>query len=47
MSKKKIEIVSGKGDDLNISPVYHKIGIEKPNSKISKNKKVIVPKEKK
>lgn len=42
----KIEIVSGNGKNLNISPVYDHIDIEKP--KDDKNKKnIIIPKEKK
>ena len=44
--KKDIEIVSGNVNDLNISPVYNHINIEKP--KESKNKKkVIIPNDKK
>lgn len=43
---KKIEIVTGKGDDLNISPVYDHIDIEKPKDEKEK-KKVVIPKEKK
>lgn len=43
---KKIEVISGNGDNLNISPVYDHIDIEKPkNDKEKKN--VVVPKEKK
>ena len=45
-SNKKIEIVSGNGKDLNISPVYNHIDIEKP-SKEKENKKIIIPKESK
>ncbi len=48
MSKKeqnKIEIVSGKVNDLNISPVYDHIDIEKPKEK--KEKKIVIPEEKK
>ncbi len=43
---KKIEIVSGNGKDLNISPVYDHIDIEKPKDDKEK-KKVVIPKEKK
>lgn len=39
---KKIEIVSGNGKDLNISPVYDHIDIEKPK-KEKQNKKIIIP----
>lgn len=42
---KKIEVVSG-GNDLNISPVYDHIDIEKPKEN-KKKKNVIIPKEKK
>ena len=44
--KKKIEIVSGNGKDLNISPVYDHIDIEKPKEKKEK-KKIIIPNDKK
>ena len=43
---KKIEIVSGNGKDLNISPVYDHIDIEKPKEKKEK-KKIIIPNDKK
>ena len=43
---KKIEIVTGNGDGLNISPVYDHIDIEKPKDEKEK-KKVVIPKEKK
>ena len=42
---KKIEVVSG-GNNLNISPVYYHIDIEKPKEKKEK-KNVVIPKEKK
>lgn len=42
---KKIEVVSG-GNDLNISPVYDHIDIEKPKENKEK-KNVVIPKEKK
>ena len=44
--KKKIEIVSGDGKNLNISPVYDHIDIEKPKEKKEK-KKIIIPDNKK
>ena len=44
--KKDIEIVSGDGKDLDISPVYDHIDIEKPKDDKEK-KKIIVPDEKK
>ncbi len=43
---KKIEIVSGDGTDLNISPVYDHIDIEKPKEEKEK-KKIIIPENKK
>ena len=39
---KKIEIVSGNGKDLNISPVYDHIDIEKPKEEKEK-KNIIIP----
>ena len=45
---KKIEIISGNGKDLNISPVYDHIDIEKPKNKDEKEKKkIIIPQDKK
>lgn len=46
IEKKNIEIVTGDGSDLNISPVYDHIDIEKPKENDEK-KKIIIPKEKK
>ena len=43
---KKIEVISGKGNDLNISPVYDHIDIEKPKDEKEK-KEIVIPKEKK
>jgi len=45
-NNKKIEIVSGNGKDLNISPVYDHIDIEKPKEAKEK-KKIIIPNNKK
>lgn len=42
---KEIKIVSGDGKDLEISPVYKHLPIQKPKSKDKKD--VIIPKEKK
>ena len=42
---KKIEIISGNGKNLNISPVYNHIDIEKPKEKKEK-KQIIIPKKK-
>ena len=43
--KKEIEIISGDGSNLEISPVYHHIDAAKPKSKDKKPKNIIVPKE--
>ena len=43
--KKKIEVVTGDGKDLNISPVYQHLEVEKP--KEEKKENIIIPKEKK
>ena len=43
---KKIEVVSGDGKDLDISPVYEHLEIEKPRED-NKKKNIIIPKEKK
>ncbi len=45
-NNKKIEIVSGNGKDLNISPVYDHIDIEKPKE-VKEKKKIIIPNDKK
>lgn len=45
-SPKEIEVITGNGKDLNISPVYDHIDIEKPKEK-NKKKKVIIPEKKK
>ena len=43
--KKEIRVVSGNPKDLDISPVYDHIEIEKPTTEKKKN--IIVPEEKK
>ncbi len=43
----EIEIITGDGKDLDISPVYNHIKIDKPDNKKNKNKKVVIPKSKK
>lgn len=42
--KKKIQIVTGDGKDLNISPVSQHLEVEKPKEKKGN---IIIPKEKK
>ena len=41
--EKNIEIVSGNGDDLNISPVYDNLDIAKPREDTNTKKNVIIP----
>lgn len=43
--KKKIEVVTGDGKDLDISPVYQHLEVEKP--KEEKKENIIIPEEKK
>ena len=45
--KKKIEVISGNGENLDISPVYSHLPISKPQITPKTNKKIVVPKEKK
>ena len=42
---KKIEVVEGNVEDLDISPVYEHLDIGKPNTE--KKKEIVIPKEKK
>lgn len=44
--KKNIEIVSGNGEDLDISPVYNHIPISKPKTDKKTDKKIVIPKSK-
>lgn len=44
--KKDLEIVSGDGSDLDISPAYDHLNAVKPKAK-DKPKNVVIPKEKK
>ena len=46
-NKKDIEVVSGDGSNLDISPVYQHIGAAKPKNKDKKPKNIIVPGQKK
>jgi len=41
--KKEIKVVTGNGKDLDISPVYDHIKINKPNSR-EKKKDIVIPK---
>lgn len=44
---KEIEVVTGDGENLNISPVYKHLNIQKPKAKDEKKKDIIIPEEKK
>jgi len=44
--KKDIEVVSGDGSEIEISPVYDHIILDKPNKKENKGN-IVIPKEKK
>lgn len=46
-NKKDIEIVSGNGEDLNISPVYDNLDMAKPDEDSTPKKKIIIPETKK
>ena len=43
---KKLEVVSGDGSNLDISPVYDHINVEKPMLKSQKPKNIVIPKAK-
>ena len=45
--KKQIEVVSGDGSNLNISPVYEHINAAKPKSKDKKPQTIVIPGQKK
>lgn len=45
--KKEIEIISGDGSNLDISPVYEHINAAKPKSKSKNQKNIIIPGHKK
>ena len=42
-NKKEIEVVSGDGSNLDISPVYEHINAAKPKDRDKKPKNIIVP----
>ncbi len=46
-NKKEIEVISGDGSNLDISPVYEHINMSKNKNKDKKPKNIIVPGEKK
>ena len=45
--KKNLEVVSGDGKNLDISPVYDHLNAGKPKSAESKPTNIVIPKEKK
>lgn len=45
--KKEIEVVSGDGSDLDISPVYEHISAARPKSKDKKPQNIVIPGQKK
>lgn len=45
--KKEIEVVTGDGSNLEISPVYEHINIAKPKNRDKKPKNIVVPEVKK
>ena len=45
--KKDIEVISGTGQNLEISPVQSYVPISKPKTNKKSNKKIIIPGEKK
>ena len=44
--KRKIEVVTGDGKDLDISPVYKHLEVEKPKEE-QKKENIVIPQEKK
>lgn len=44
--KKKIEVVNGDGKELDISPVYQHLEVEKPRED-KKKENIVIPEEKK
>ena len=46
-NKKEIEVVSGDGSNLDISPVYEHIDAAKPKNKDKKPKDIVIPGQKK
>ena len=46
-NRKKIEIVSGDGSNLDISPVYEHIDAVKPKHREKKPKNIVIPGQKK
>lgn len=45
-NKKELEVVSGDGSNLDISPVYEHLNSEKPKTDEKKPKNIVIPKPK-
>lgn len=45
--KKDLEVVTGNGENLDISPVYENLSSAKPKAIDEKPKNIVIPKEKK
>ena len=43
-NEKDIEVITGDGENLNISPVYNHVKVDKPDINRKKGKKIIIPK---
>ena len=43
--KKNLEVISGDGSDLNISPVYEHLNVAKPKTTKEKPTCIVIPKE--
>ncbi len=43
-NEKDIEVITGDGENLNISPVYNHVKVDKPDINRKKDKKIIIPK---
>lgn len=44
--KKDLEVVTGDGSNLNISPVYEDINVARPQPQDKKPKNIVIPEEK-
>ena len=46
-NKKDIEVIQGNGSDLDISPVYDHIKMDKTDNNTNRKEKIVIPKKKK
>ena len=44
-NKKSLQVISGNGSELSISPVYDHLSVEKPKSAKEKPTHIVIPKE--